>query len=113
MTTKITLLQNAILNAVSYGDGLDKQSIKRVQKRISANSKRVLKLLRAQALLAEYLFLKYEEAGTAIMLMASCYTEKKLYQQMSRLGFVWMDYNNLWRLDKRLKQPRGLEDYAD
>lgn len=100
-------ITKAVLKAISYGDGLEKSDIKRIQLRYKGG--RDLKFVRAQALMAEYLFLQYEEGGTAIKLMSLCTSHKKLFQAMSKVGFVYTAYNRMWRLDKRLKSVRDVE----
>lgn len=102
-------ISDKILEALSYGNGLSRKAVKTMQSKMKANDKRLLKYMRAQKVLAEYLWQNYEDGGTAIALMNRCETEKELYKVMSKIGFVWTDYNNLWRLDKRLKEPRLID----
>jgi len=69
------------------------------------------KYMQGQRVLADYLRSELEEMAGMYTLLSYSETPETLYKSLRGAGFVWNDKLKLWRLDKRLKEPRDYEQF--
>lgn len=86
-------------------------TLKQQQYLAKANDKRVLKFMRAQVVLSSYFF-KTDNSFETGTFLKICLTEKRLYEVLSKIGYVWSPSARLWRLDKRLGEPRQVSIWS-